>query len=306
MRQYQQQTAAQPNQILCRARLLHGLIAAIALACTAVVQAAPVSYPGGVLAVDVQPGSTASFNGTAVLVTNNIALLGLGLKTRPGNYQLTITSPAGFDYDIEFRVEPKAYPEQHLTIENDRKVNPYAEDIDRINAEAKAQRAQYALRTPTRDDLVPFIQPTEGIVSSPFGRRRVLNGKPRNPHSGLDIAAPTGTPIVAPAPGTVTMTGDLFFNGNTVFVDHGGGLITMMCHMSEIDVAEGQIVNRGDLLGKVGATGRVTGPHLHWNVSLNGVRVDPVPTMAALRDPNVLAVTAPDETDQTPEPVPAP
>ena len=247
--------------------------------------ALPVSYPGGVLAVRVQPGSTASFNGIAVLVSQDLALLGLGLKTKPGDYELKITSPAGHSYEIEFRVEPKAYPEQHLTIKNDRKVNPYAEDRARINAEAKAQREQYALRTPARDDLVPFIQPTEGIISSPFGRRRVLNGQPRNPHSGLDVAAPTGTAIVSPAPGTVTLTGDLFFNGNTVFVDHGGGLITMACHMSEILVEEGQTVSRGELLGKVGATGRVTGPHLHWNVSLNGVRVDPVTAMAALADP---------------------
>lgn len=244
--------------------------------------AAPVSFPGGVLAVTVEPGSTAHFNGTPVLVNNDRALLGLGLKTKPGDYQLSITNPAGHSYEIEFEVVAKDYPEQHLTIENDRKVNPYAEDLDRINAEAKAQREQYARRSPVRHDLVPFIQPTEGVVSSPFGRRRVLNGQPRNPHSGLDIAAPTGTPIVAPASGTVTMTGDLFFNGNTVFVDHGGGLITMTCHMSEIVVEEGQSVSRGELLGKVGATGRVTGPHLHWNVSLNGVRVDPVVAMAAL------------------------
>jgi len=272
--------------------MIRRILAALAftLALIGPAQAQPVSYPGGVLAVTVQPGSSATFNGTAVLVSRDLALLGLGLKTKPGNYELKITSPAGHSYEIEFRVDPKAYPEQHLTIKNDRKVNPYAEDLARINGEAKAQREQYALRTPARDDLVPFIQPTKGIVSSPFGRRRVLNGQPRAPHSGLDVAAPTGTAIVSPAPGTVTMTGDLFFNGNTVFVDHGGGLITMTCHMSEILVKEGQTVNRGELLGKVGATGRVTGPHLHWNVSLNGVRVDPVTAMAALADPAESAV----------------
>ncbi len=238
--------------------------------------------PGGVLTVPVAPGSTVKFGKTDVLVVDNIAVLGLGLKTKPGPYSLTITTPQGFDYEVEFKVVFKQYPEQHLTIPDDRKVNPYAEDMERINRESVAQRKQYALRTQPLGALRPFIQPTEGVVSSPFGRRRVLNGKPRNPHSGLDIAAPTGTPIVAPAPGTVTLTGDLFFNGNTVFVDHGHGLVTMTCHMSKIDVLEGDTVERGELLGLVGATGRVTGPHLHWNVSLNGVRIDPVQAMAAL------------------------
>lgn len=245
----------------------------------------PTGVPGGVLAVPVAPGSTVKFGATPVLVEDDLAVLGLGMKTKPGHYKLVITSAEGFDYELEFNVVFKQYPEQHLTIPDDRKVNPFAEDMARISKESKAQSAQYARRTQPRGDLRPFIQPTEGVVSSPFGRRRVLNGQPRNPHSGLDIAAPTGTPIVAPAPGTVTLTGDLFFNGNTVFVDHGNGLITMTCHMSKIEVAEGDTVERGDLLGLVGATGRVTGPHLHWNVSLNGVRVDPVQAMAALTQP---------------------
>ena len=248
--------------------------------------AEPVGVPGGVLAIPVEPGSTVKFGKSDVLVEDNVAVLGLGLATKPGNYSLTITSPQGFDYELEFKVVFKQYPEQHLTIKNDRKVNPYEQDLDRIARESRAQKEQYARRTTPLGPLRPFLQPTEGVVSSPFGRRRVLNGQPRNPHSGLDIAAPTGTPIVAPAPGTVTLIGDLFFNGNTVFVDHGNGLITMTCHMSEIKVAEGDVVQRGDLLGLVGATGRVTGPHLHWNVSLNGVRVDPQQAMAALTDPD--------------------
>ena len=123
-----------------------------------------------------------------------------------------------------------------------------------------------------------------GPLSSSFGRRRVLNGERRSPHSGLDIAASSGTPILNPAPGTVTLTGEFYFNGQTVFVDHGQGLISMMCHLSQIDVTQGQSVARGDLLGLVGATGRVTGPHLHWSVSMNGNRVDPVQVMALLTE----------------------
>ena len=142
--------------------------------------------------------------------------------------------------------------------------------------------AQYRRFTARPLDLTPFQLPVTGRVSSVFGHRRVLNGQPRSPHSGLDLAADTGTPIQAPAPGAVVMTGELFFNGKTVFLDHGQGLVTMYCHMDAIAVREGDEVGRGQVIGKVGATGRVTGAHLHWSVSLNGNRVDPVTVMAIL------------------------
>ena len=245
--------------------------------------AQPYAVPGGIHQVDLPPGvNRAFFQGKPVLIHRGRAIVGIPLDAEPGAYEVELSGSAG-PARRPFEVVDKAYPEQRITIENQRMVDPLPEDLQRIRDEMRRQLAQYDRFSSRRLDIVPFVKPVEGITSSPFGRRRILNGQPRSPHSGLDIAAAAGTPIRAPAAGAVTMTGDLYFNGNTVFLDHGQGLISMYCHMSAIDVTQGDEVQRGDVVGRVGATGRVTGAHLHWSVSLNGNRVDPVLVMEAFK-----------------------
>ena len=234
---------------------------------------------GGVAALPVPEGAVDVLYGDepALIVADHV-IVGVALDAAPGRHQIVVRTVDG-NKTIDFDVVAKPYPEQRLTIPDRRKVNPLPEDLERIGRETKLQRAAYARRTPVRQDLLPFKQPVQGIYSSPFGLRRFLNDQPRSPHSGLDIAADTGTPVAAPAPGTVALTGDFFFSGNVVFLDHGGGLLTMYGHLDRIDVREGMDVDRGDIIGAVGATGRVTGPHLHWTVAIQGDRVDPITVM---------------------------
>jgi murein DD-endopeptidase MepM/ murein hydrolase activator NlpD len=202
------------------------------------------------------------------------AVVGIPLSVKAGTEKI-IVNTSGKKSSILFDVKDKGYPTQHITITDKRKVNPNNYDMDRIGKESV--KIKKALRHWTELEQVPFnfIWPIEGRVSGLYGRRRVFNGQPRRPHSGMDIAAPTGTEIKVPADGIVRDTGDYFFNGNTVFIDHGQGLVTMFCHLDSIAVQAGQAVTQGEILGTVGATGRVTGPHLHLGVSLNDVRVEP-------------------------------
>ena len=201
------------------------------------------------------------------------ALLGIPLDTLPGDLEINVFSGSTATLK-NVPVQIKNYPEQRLTIKNKRQVDPDPDDLARIERE-QAVTAEVKQRCSAPAPQTDFVLPASGPLSSRFGLRRFFNGQPRNPHAGLDVAVGSGAPVKAPAAGVVANTGDYFFNGNTVFVDHGQGLITAYMHLSRIDVRAGQTVKQGEVLGAVGATGRVTGPHLHWAVILNNTPVDP-------------------------------
>ncbi|HAU4931638.1 M23 family metallopeptidase [Aeromonas hydrophila] len=243
--------------------------------------------PGGVAVVALgseAQAPTARYQGKPVLVVREegkrwIAIVGIPLKSQPGPHQLQVSDGR----TLGFTVGTKHYREQHIKLKNSRQVNPLAEDMTRINRELAEQTRAYQTFSPTQPSNLLFDKPVEGPLSSPFGLRRFFNGEERNPHSGLDFAVGAGTPIKSPAAGKVILIGNYFFNGNTVFVDHGQGLISMFCHMSKVDVKLGQSLPRGGIVGRVGATGRATGPHMHWNVSLNDARVDPAIFIGAFK-----------------------
>jgi murein DD-endopeptidase MepM/ murein hydrolase activator NlpD len=256
--------------------------------------------PGGIAAIrlpaDADPASV-RYERRRVLVTRQqgeaYAIVGLALGAEPGTHHLQARTRAGRPLRLSFEVSDKAYETQHLTIENKRMVNPEKRDLERINREQKRIEAALGHWSESTVVTLDFLKPADGPLSSPFGLRRYFNEQPRKPHSGLDIAAGEGAPIRAPASGTVIDAGEFFFNGNTVFIDHGQGLVTMYCHLSRIDVQAGERVASGEVIGAVGKTGRVTGPHLHWSVSLNDARVDPLLFLGEDAGVKVSATSAP-------------
>ena len=251
--------------------------------------------PGGVAIVDLGrgegvPGQVMFGKHRAPVLRDEsrwVAVVGIPLDTEPGKQTAVLTGTATPDgTPLEFTVVPRKYDEQRLQVANPRHVEPSRSDLERI--ERERARIDAALGAYT-DDRVPELAmslPVAGRRSSSFGLRRYFNGQPRKPHSGMDIAADSGTVIRSPAPGRVLDAGDFFFNGNTVFVDHGQGVVTMYCHLSRIDVRLGEEVGTGTPLGLVGATGRVTGPHLHWSVAVNRALVNPALFLAGEESPD--------------------
>jgi len=233
--------------------------------------------PGGVAVIELGTGAQApkaTYQGKPVLVIKEQdtwrAIVGIPLTVKPGTQHISSGGRT-----LNFAVGHKKYPEQRITLKNQRQVNPNPDDIKRIDNELAVQLKAYRTFSPTTPSNLLLDKPVNGPLSSKFGVRRFFNGEERNPHAGLDFAVPAGTPIKTPAAGKVILVGNYFFNGNTVFVDHGQGFISMFCHLSKIDANVGQQLARGDVVGKVGSTGRATGPHMHWNISLNDARVDP-------------------------------
>lgn len=209
-------------------------------------------------------------------------LLGLDMQDAPGTHELAVEMKQAdglkrLSYHV--LVIKETYPAQHLTLPKD-KVDLDPESLARVNAEQ--ERVKAVLEAVSRERLWdgPFIEPVQGSITGAFGRVRIINGQPRSPHNGEDISAPLGAEVVATNDGVARLTVDHFFSGKGVFLDHGRGLYSMYFHLSDIAVRDGEPVKRGQVIGKVGASGRATGPHLHWAVRMNGARVNPYSLIA--------------------------
>ncbi|MFL6600208.1 MAG: peptidoglycan DD-metalloendopeptidase family protein [Steroidobacteraceae bacterium] len=238
--------------------------------------------PGGIFVTTIDAPPTqapvVTYDGKRAMVLRSddrwVAVVGLPLAIAPGKASIQVQSADAPAVPIQFDVVDKQYSVQSLKVAPG-KVDLSPQDLERSEKDLVRIHAALATYSTNPPATLRLLQPVPGVRSSSYGLRRVFNNQSRNPHSGMDIAAATGTPVKASADGRVLDAANFFFSGNAVIVDHGQGLITMYCHLSQIGVKIGDHLKRGDVLGKVGATGRVTGPHLHWAVALNQTFVDP-------------------------------
>ncbi len=208
-------------------------------------------------------------------------LLGVDLETPPGTHRLTgtvFTAQGSRAFSQDVLVHAREFPEQRLRVSREM-VSPDADLLPRIERERHAARAALERISPVQHWEEPFTRPVQGSVSSAFGLRRFFNDQPRAPHRGVDLRGAEGTPIQAFSSGEVVLAGDHYFAGRSIYIDHGLGVVTQYIHLSEILVQEGDNVVAGQIIGKVGATGRVTGPHLHFGLSVLGMWVDPLPLL---------------------------
>ena len=212
------------------------------------------------------------------------AIVGVDLDVAPGTYRVTVESGVGGEarrgaYDL--KIVKRVFRTRRLTVK-EAFVTPPASEQPRIEREAALLASAWASSTPRRLWATAFKRPVPHQANSAFGTRSIFNGKPRNAHGGADFLSPAGTPVKAPNAGRIAVARNLYFSGNTVIIDHGLGVFSMLAHLSRIDVQEGESVTLGQTLGLVGATGRVTGPHLHWAVRAGDARVDPLSLLAVL------------------------
>jgi hypothetical protein len=250
--------------------------------------------PGDVIRLDVICGceataATATIFGKRVLLFPTAdgsvwsGLVGVDLAVGSGTYPLTIvvedleTGPTSTTEEVF--VGTKSFPVRRLTVPP-RFVQLPENAIAQIRDQSHRLDTLFQTATQPRQWHRPFQAPASAPMSGRFGSRSVFNGQPRSPHSGVDFGSDAGTPVTAPAAGMVMLAESLFFTGNTVVIDHGLGLYSLLAHLSEFAIEQGERVQRGQVVGLVGATGRVTGPHLHWSVRLNGARVDPLSLIA--------------------------
>lgn len=249
--------------------------------------------PGGVALVRIDAPADepprAMLDGAPAMVVRQgdhwIAVVGVPLETPPGKLKVTVEQRNAKVASVELAIKPKQYVMQRLRVAPGM-VELAPDDLARVNRERPIIRAALETFSDAPPPTLRLQQPLPGTRSSSYGMRRVFNGQPRSPHTGMDIAAPAGTPVAAPAPGKVVLAGDYFFAGNTVILDHGQGLVTLYGHLSAIDVTSGDTVETGAVIGRVGSTGRATGPHLHWGVGLNRTMVDPALFLGQAPEPN--------------------
>ena len=240
---------------------------------------------GGMIIGRTSPDATVRYADKNLLVsTDGYFVFGLG-RDAPLRSELSIRFANGYSEVEPVVIKPRSYDVQRIDGLPREKVEPSEKELERIWSEQKLINRARARNDPRSDYLQNFIWPVTGRISGVFGSRRVLNGQAKRPHSGLDIAAPEGTLVVAPVDGVVTLVHeDMFFTGGTLFLQHGHGVSSMYIHLSEILVTEGQEVKQGEAIARVGMTGRATGPHLHWSVNWFNTKMDPrllVPAMPA-------------------------
>lgn len=231
------------------------------------------------------PDARATLDGAALRVAED-GVFAFGLDRDHGRTaRLAVAYPDGTVIERVLEVAPRDWAVQRIDGLPQKYVTPPPETLARIAEERELKTAARAVRVDDSWFALPFIWPARGPVTGVFGSQRIYNGEPRRPHYGVDVAAPTGTPIAAPQAGIVTLAqSDMYFEGGLVFLDHGHGVTSVMMHMSRVDVTEGQRVARGDTIGAVGATGRATGPHLHWGLFWRGAQLDPVNLVGPMPD----------------------
>lgn len=216
--------------------------------------------------------------GTTKKAGQYLTLIGLDLGLKPGSYTIDLTAVYADGHhervDQEILVIAKEFPVKKLWVE-ERFVTPPPEVLSRIREESELLSEIYDMYTPRWLGEGPFIVPCRGEVVPNFGERRIYNNQPRSPHSGVDISSPLGTAVVASNSGKVVLASNLYYAGNTVIIDHGLGVFTLYLHLSTFKVKRGDLIGKGTIIGEIGATGRVTGPHLHWAVKIRENRIDP-------------------------------